>query len=64
MTDITKCTGEGCELKETCYRYTAAMGTYQSMFVEVPIEDNNCNYYWNTNKIKTNPAFQINKIQT
>jgi hypothetical protein len=42
------------------------MGTYQSMFVEVPIEDKNCNYYWNTNtnKIQTNPAFQINKIQT
>jgi hypothetical protein len=49
MTDITKCTGEGCALKETCYRYTAPMGRYQSMFVEVPIEDNNCNYYWNTN---------------
>ena len=50
MTDITKCTGEGCELKETCYRFTAPMGTYQSMFVEVPIEDKNCNYYWNTNE--------------
>jgi hypothetical protein len=23
MTDITKCTGEGCALKETCYRFTA-----------------------------------------
>jgi len=37
MTDITKCTGEGCALKQTCYRFTAPMGTYQSMFVEVPI---------------------------
>jgi len=50
MTDITKCTGEGCELKETCYRFTAPTGMYQSMFVEVPIEDNNCNYYWKTNE--------------
>jgi hypothetical protein len=49
MTDITKCTGEGCELKETCYRYTAPMGMYQSMFVEVPIKDGKCEYQWNIN---------------
>jgi hypothetical protein len=49
MTDITKCTGEGCELKETCYRYTAPMGMYQSMFVEVPSKDGKCEYQWNIN---------------
>jgi len=49
MTDITKCTGDGCELKETCYRFTAPMGTYQSMFVDVPLKDGECDYYWNTN---------------
>jgi len=46
MTDITKCTGEGCALKQTCYRYTAPMGTYQSMFVEVPNRNGKCDYYW------------------
>ena len=46
MTDITKCTGEGCEFKNQCYRFTAPMGTYQSMFVEVPIKEEGCNYYW------------------
>ena len=46
MTDITKCTGEGCPFKFQCYRFTAPMGNYQSMFVDVPFEDGGCNYYW------------------
>ena len=33
MADITKCTGEGCPLKETCYRFTAPTDMYQSFFV-------------------------------
>jgi hypothetical protein len=46
MTDITKCTGEGCPLKETCYRFTATTGMYQSFFLEVPIRNGKCEYYW------------------
>jgi hypothetical protein len=46
MTDITKCTGEGCALKETCYRFTASTGMYQSFFVGVPIKNGQCEYYW------------------
>jgi hypothetical protein len=46
MTDITKCTGEGCGLKETCYRFTATTGMYQSFFFEVPIKNGKCEYYW------------------
>jgi hypothetical protein len=46
MTDITKCTGEGCALKETFYRFTATTGMYQSFFFEVPIRNGKCEYYW------------------
>lgn len=46
MTDITKCIGEGCDLKETCYRFTSATGMYQSFFFEVPIRNGKCDYYW------------------
>jgi hypothetical protein len=49
MTDITKCTGEGCELKETCYRFTAPTEMYQSFFFESPIKDGKCEYQWDTN---------------
>ena len=49
MTDITKCTGEGCELKETCYRFTASEGMYQSYFMNSPIKDGKCEYHWDTN---------------
>jgi hypothetical protein len=49
MTDITKCTGEGCPLKESCYRFTAPTGMYQSFFVGVPIKNGKCEYYWSQN---------------
>ena len=38
MPDITMCNGIGCELKETCYRYTSkSSGLSQSYFTESPI---------------------------
>jgi hypothetical protein len=46
MTDITKCTGEGCPLKETCYRFTSETGMYQSFFFGVPIKNGKCEYHW------------------
>lgn len=50
MADITKCKGEGCEAKETCYRYTAKPSKYQSYFVQTPIVNQGCEYYINENK--------------
>jgi hypothetical protein len=48
MPDISKCSGEGCPMKETCYRFTAiADKLWQSYFMNAPIkEDNTCEYYW------------------
>jgi hypothetical protein len=48
MTDITKCRGDGCVLRNTCYRFTAAFGTWQSMFSVTPLQENGCEYYWRT----------------
>ena len=49
MTDITKCTGADCDLKMTCYRYTAPTGMLQSYFMNPPIKDGKCEYQWDTN---------------
>lgn len=49
MSDITKCSGEKCPLKEKCYRYTAKADEYgQAYFIEVPFdkEKNECEHYW------------------
>ena len=49
MSDITKCEGTDCPLKETCYRYTAsADDMWQSYFVEIPYdkEKKECKYYY------------------
>lgn len=46
MSDITKCSGADCDLKSTCYRYTAATGMYQSFFIGTPLKDGECEYYW------------------
>lgn len=47
MPDITMCPGEGCPLRETCYRYTARPTPHmQSYFVEPPYKDGKCEHYW------------------
>lgn len=46
MSDITKCDGKGCDLKEKCYRFTANDGFRQSYFAEPPIKDGKCDMFW------------------
>lgn len=47
MPDITKCTGEGCPLKEGCYRFTAPDTEFmQSYFAEAPVLNGECEYFW------------------
>jgi hypothetical protein len=36
MSEITKCPGDGCPIREECYRYTAPAGEWQARFVETP----------------------------
>lgn len=37
MSDIIKCPGKDCTLKEDCYRFTAPVNEYrQSYFAEIP----------------------------
>jgi len=36
MADITKCTGNGCPIKDKCYRHTAPNSQRQSWFVDSP----------------------------
>ena len=59
MADITMCNGEGCNMKETCYRYKAPVNEYrQAYYSEIPHkdkvdEDNNtiCSEYWMVDKL-------------
>ena len=49
MADITKCSGEGCPLKNECYRFLAIANQYQqSYFTTVPYnqETKECEYIW------------------
>ena len=53
------CSGDGCEAKHTCYRFTAKPCEHRQTYFTVPPildgcavsnEDEGCEYYWNTNK--------------
>jgi hypothetical protein len=47
MGDFTMCDGKNCDLATTCYRYKAEPSLYrQSYFVDAPIENGQCDYYW------------------
>jgi len=52
MADITKCKGGNCNMKESCYRFTAKDSEYrQSYFSELPInKDGSCDMYWDKNQ--------------
>ena len=54
MADITKCSGDGCTIKQNCYRFTAKDSSNQSYFLEPPLEkdeDGNitCEMFWGEN---------------
>lgn len=48
MADITKCTGDYCELRETCFRYKVKDNAYrQSYFITPPNTTSyDCSKYW------------------
>lgn len=56
MADITKCKGEECPIKESCYRFKAHSNEYmQSYFTNAPIKkDNTCDHYWTNEKTYVN----------
>jgi hypothetical protein len=49
MSDITKCKGQNCPIKDQCKRYTSEESVSQSYFMESPIKDNKCDMYWGEN---------------
>lgn len=50
MPDICMCPGGNCPKKESCFRYLADPGLMQSYFLDPPIEEGKCQYYWKTEK--------------
>jgi hypothetical protein len=50
MADITMCRGDGCGLKDDCYRYLAKASERQSFFVKPPAKNGSCEYYWKVEK--------------
>ena len=40
------CSGEKCPLKQICYRYTAKPSDRQSYFMEPPVLEGTCDYFW------------------
>lgn len=47
MPDITMCKGEGCPIKNHCYRYTTKPSEFmQSYFKESPWDGERCEMVW------------------
>ncbi len=46
MAGITMCTGDGCPLKENCYRFTSIASERQSYFFTPPFDGKTCEMYW------------------
>jgi hypothetical protein len=46
MTDITKCTGQNCPIKDKCYRYTAKESEYSQSWADFKYEDGKCEDFY------------------
>lgn len=48
MAEIAMCRGDGCPLKDMCYRHTAEKDPYRQMYyTKTPYENGKCKQYWN-----------------
>lgn len=59
MADITMCEGQGCPIKEECYRHTANENPYrQSFFVYVPYDHayKGCEYFSDNSEYRKDAA--------
>lgn len=45
MNDIAKCEGKGCDLRETCWRYVAESGEWQT-WNNFHADPKPCKAYW------------------
>lgn len=47
MADITMCSGNGCNLRNICFRFKAIPNPYrQSRFMTPPVIDGKCDQLW------------------
>lgn len=46
MPDISKCFGAHCEVKESCYRYTAPSNGYWQSYISPDNPGKECGFYW------------------
>ena len=52
MSDICMCHWKDCPMKGKCYRHTAPKSEYQTFFIEEPIKDWKCDYFWEDENTK------------
>lgn len=45
MTDIAKCDGKDCPLADSCWRFKAPCGDWQT-YIEPKKRGEECEYYW------------------
>lgn len=54
MVDISKCSGEGCKVKEKCYRFTVKGNEYWQVYSDFhkteKDKEGKCEYFWYNKK--------------
>ncbi len=62
MPDISMCHGTNCPLKETCYRYKAKPNERWQSYIQPPIENDKCDYYWEVKDEALSSSEPIRKL--
>lgn len=63
MPDISMCSGDGCPIKEKCYRFTAKPDEYLQSYIQPPYKDGKCEMFWpiNTERLDKLAEFMRDK---
>lgn len=62
MPDITCCKGDGCPIKQSCFRYLAEPDKgRQSYFSKSPNKGKKCDYYWKYKERTTKESSKVGK---
>lgn len=56
------CRGEGCGMKERCFRYLADPSHYQSFFMTSPNQGEECTHFWEVIRKHREPEEPIDNL--
>ena len=64
MTDISKCDGENCDRKQTCWRFTAPSNEHRQSYMAPEKRGSECEYYLECVVVPKDAKIDVSKLHS